>query len=197
MSNRSSLHKLISNLFKQYLPDFWYYIAYTRAAQIMGDKSEYVKQHFSQLVNESRGKRCLQIGVRDSKYALNWESVDLFDCSDNIDYHYDIHDLKFENESFDIIVCNAILEHVEHPAQAIREMYRVLNKNGKIWIEIPFNQPYHPSPCDYWRVTLSGMRIWMHDFSEIEAGFFKINRSPIYNAIFFYGQKSNHENCII
>lgn len=183
------MKKIIASILRKCFPEMWYYIVYYRAAQKMGDKSLQRKQLFQELIAGSGNKNCLQIGVRNAKYTPHWISVDLYDHSDCIDYNYDIHDLKFEDEKFDIVVCNAILEHVEGPIKAIKELHRVLRKGGLIWVEVPFNQPYHPSPNDYWRVALPGMRIWMKDFTEISAGFFKINRSSIYNGIFFYGRK--------
>jgi len=183
------MKKKIGFILRKYFPKLWYFIAYYRMAQKMGDKSDQREKLFKELISESENKNCLQIGVRDAKYAPHWVSVDLYDRSDYIDYNYDIHNLKFENEKFDIVVCIAILEHVEYPIKAIEGLCRVLKKGGLIWVEVPFNQPYHPSPNDYWRVTLPGMRIWMKDFFEISAGFFRINKSSIYNGIFFYGRK--------
>ncbi|MDG6997815.1 MAG: class I SAM-dependent methyltransferase, partial [Nitrososphaerota archaeon] len=135
------------------------------------------------------GKDCLQIGARGKRFSPAFVSVDLYDKSPIIDFNYDIYDLKFDNNKFDIVVCNAILEHLEYPNKAILELQRVLKSGGLIWIEVPFNQPYHPSPSDYFRVTPVGLRVWMKDFEEIESGFFKISRSEIYTRIFFYGRK--------
>jgi ubiquinone/menaquinone biosynthesis C-methylase UbiE len=42
----------------------------------------------------------------------------------------DITDIPFEDNSFDVILCNHLLEHVEDDRKAMREMYRVLRKNG-------------------------------------------------------------------
>ena len=179
---------ILSSAVRKCFPDIWYFIIYLRGARKIGDKSQEMSRHFKKLIAESKGKNCLQFGVRKEKYAPNWISVDLYDHSEHIDHHYDIQNLQFEKETFDVVVCNAILEHVENPVQAVHEMHRVLKNGGLIWVEVPFNQPYHPSPDDYWRVTVPGIRIWMKDFNEISTGFFKINRSIIYNGIYFYGQ---------
>jgi len=180
---------LLSKLLRCFFPDIWYYLSYRRASAQMEDKSREMNRLFQELINDSHGKTCLQIGVRHAKYAPHWISVDLYDRSSYIDYNYDVQHLKFESDFFDIVVCNAILEHVEDPLMAVGEICRVLKQKGLIWVEVPFNQPYHPTPNDYWRVTLPGMRIWMKAYSEISAGFFKIDNSPIYNGIFFYGSK--------
>jgi SAM-dependent methyltransferase len=174
---------------KSYVLEHIPLIRYRLAARRMGDKAKRRKQLFRELVDSSGGKKCLQIGVRNAKFAPHWVSVDLYDVSPLIDFHYDIHDLKFPDETFDISVCNAVLEHVQDPLKAISELRRTLKKGGLIWIEVPFNQPYHAAPHDYWRVTTHGMRIWMKDFEEIESGFFTLGRSSINNAIYFYGRK--------
>ncbi len=173
----------------RFFPAFHYLFLYYRSAQVLGDKSEIRRDLFSNLIKNSINKKCMQIGVRKKKYAPHWISVDLFDKSDYIDYNYDVHNLKFKDNTFDIVVCNAILEHVEYPSKAIKELYRVLKKDGLIWVEVPFSFPYHPSPNDYWRVSPTGIRIWMQEFIEISSGFFKLNKSTICTSIFFFGRK--------
>lgn len=48
----------------------------------------------------------------------------------------DAHKLPFKDESFEVIVCCEVLEHVENSEAVIREMKRVLKKNGSIIVEI-------------------------------------------------------------
>lgn len=45
--------------------------------------------------------------------------------------------LPYENEFFDKIVCIEGLEHIENPANAIREFARILRKNGKVIVSVP------------------------------------------------------------
>lgn len=126
---------------------------------------------FGERIRDFKNK--LQIGVRGRKNGPDWVSVDLYDTSDLIDYNYDIQNLPFEDNHFDCIVCNAILEHVPEPELAIYEMHRILRPGGQIWIEVPFLQAYHAHPHDYWRCTLPGIRRWMEDFVEVAAGIFE------------------------
>ncbi len=174
---------------KTFITAYFPIIRYYRAAKKLGDKARRRKELMRELIAESMGKECLQIGVRKAKLAPHWISVDLYDDSDYIDYNYDVQDLKFEDDKFDIVVCNAVLEHIEDPIKTIGELRRVLKKGGLIWVQVPFNQQYHGSPDDYWRVTPDGIRIWMKDFTEIESGFYRLRRSAIYTSVFFYGRK--------
>jgi SAM-dependent methyltransferase len=185
MATRTLLRRLVVRL----LPDVFYYLRYRRANEKLGDQAELRSELFRRLIENSEDFHCLQIGARDRKYGPDWTSVDLFDESDYIDYQYDVHDLPFPDQTFDLVVCNAILEHVEYPAKAISELHRVLKYGGKIWVEVPFVQPYHASPNDYWRVTPLGMRIWLGAFQELNCGLFRIEKSTIYTGVFFYGEK--------
>lgn len=49
----------------------------------------------------------------------------------------DITALIFEDESFDAIVCNHVLEHVQNDRKAIKELYRVLKSGGWASIQVP------------------------------------------------------------
>lgn len=78
--------------------------------------------------------------------------------------------LPFADASVDTIVSYAVLEHTRKPWVIARELYRVLRPGGKIYIGVPFLQPFHASPSDYYRFTLVGLRALLGDFEEIESG---------------------------
>jgi hypothetical protein len=42
---------------------------------------------------------------------------------------------------------------------------------------------------DFWRVTPSGLRIWMRGFEETALGFFTIYGCPIDTGVFYFGRK--------
>ena len=46
------------------------------------------------------------------------------------DLHFDIQHIPLEDESFDAVICNHIMEHVEDDHQAMREILRILRKGG-------------------------------------------------------------------
>jgi SAM-dependent methyltransferase len=72
-------------------------------------------------------------------------------------------DLPFEDGSFDLIVCVAVLEHV-------LEFHRVLRSDGIVYASTPFMQQVHMGEYDFTRFTRSGHRWLFRDFDEISSG---------------------------
>ncbi len=54
-----------------------------------------------------------------------------------VDVKADICDLPFKENSFDIIFCNHVLEHISDDTKAMQELYRVLKPNGMGVFQIP------------------------------------------------------------
>lgn len=50
----------------------------------------------------------------------------------------DAEDLPFEDDTFDIIICNASFHHYIHPNIVLEEMHRVLKDGGKVLIGDPY-----------------------------------------------------------
>ena len=46
------------------------------------------------------------------------------------DIHFDIQQIPLADNSFDVIFCNHIMEHVEDDLRAMRELYRVMSHGG-------------------------------------------------------------------
>jgi len=51
----------------------------------------------------------------------------------------DITKIPFEDNSFDVVLCNHVLEHVPNDIQAMAEMYRVMKKGGWGIISVPID----------------------------------------------------------
>ncbi len=52
----------------------------------------------------------------------------------------DITAIPYEDESFDVIICNHVLEHIPDDARAIRELYRVLKPGGWAVLQVPISK---------------------------------------------------------
>jgi len=53
----------------------------------------------------------------------------------------DIHHLPFENNTFDVVLCNHVLEHVRDDIAAMRELTRVLKRDAFAILQVPFFRP--------------------------------------------------------
>lgn len=74
--------------------------------------------------------------------------------SEDVDYQLNLCDRNFPNlhRKFDIILCQATLEHVYDPFTAVLNMTNLLSKNGVLLLHT--HDPsmfYHPYPRDYFR----------------------------------------------
>lgn len=68
---------------------------------------------------------------------LDYQTADL--CSPIADMHFDIMDIPLENEIYDVIFCNHVLEHVEDDRTAMREFHRIMKKGGWGIMQVPIN----------------------------------------------------------
>jgi uncharacterized protein YbaR (Trm112 family)/SAM-dependent methyltransferase len=82
----------------------------------------------------------------------------------------DGHDLPFQSEAFDAVICQAVLEHVADPPRCVQEIHRVLKSRGLAYAEIPFMQQVHMQGYDFTRYTLGGFRRLFRNFQEVSAG---------------------------
>ena len=65
--------------------------------------------------------------------------------------------LPVDDASFDVVLCNQVLEHCDDPARAVSELRRVARAGGRVLASTHGVMPYHPSPTDYWRWTHAGL----------------------------------------
>lgn len=78
---------------------------------------------------------------------LEYISADLF--SPIVDVKADILDLPFEDESFDVIFCNHVLEHIEDDKKAMSELYRVMKKGGWGIFQVPMKNSLETTYEDF------------------------------------------------
>ena len=103
------------------------------------------------------------------------------------EYHFDLHDIPFEDNKFDVIICNHVMEHVEDYEQCMRELYRVLKPGGWAIMQVPidYNREHTyedktiTSPEDrekhYWQKD--HLRLFGKDYpNHLEKAGFKVKR---------------------
>lgn len=85
----------------------------------------------------------------------------------------DIHAIPLSDSSVDAVICRSVLEHVQDPQRAMKELYRVLKPGGLLFIQVPSTYPYHARKGfgaykDYWRFFDDTLQMIGSEFSDIQ-----------------------------
>jgi len=86
------------------------------------------------------------IGLDMDKDSLNKaeEGYEYFESISNVGVDFlkgSAYSLPFPNNSFDLIVCSEVLEHLHEYNDAVREIHRVLKPGGKFYASVPASWP--------------------------------------------------------
>lgn len=80
---------------------------------------------------------CLQRKLKDLP-SLRYVSADLE--SPWAEIHCDIQAMPFAADSFELVLCNHVLEHIPDDRRAMRELFRVLAPNGVALLLVPLDE---------------------------------------------------------
>lgn len=105
-------------------------------------KNEFLKKDLSIL--DFSPSRCLHRVMKKGPYK--YTSSDL--SGDFIaDVSFDIQEINAQSDSFDLIICYHILEHIDDDILAMKELWRVLRKGGHCLVQTPFHAgPIYENP---------------------------------------------------
>lgn len=78
--------------------------------------------------------------LKNFRLIKNWNYVTIDHSSPLADVKADICSLPFEDFSFDFILCNHVLEHVDRDDLAIGELYRILKPGGILIAMVPLDE---------------------------------------------------------
>ncbi len=110
--------------------------------------------------------RVLDVGCGKKPYypyfaadAAEYVGVDIDTENPMADLHGSVENIPVDDASFDVVLCNQVLEHVRDPDQAVSELYRVTAPGGRVLASTHGVQVYHPAPEDNWRWTHTGLEL--------------------------------------
>jgi len=68
---------------------------------------------------------------------FSYKTADLFQSAD---YKIDITNINLKDNSFNLIICNHVLEHVNNYENALKELYRILTTDGILILTVPIDK---------------------------------------------------------
>ncbi len=121
------------------------------------NSSPAVRKMVGSLLADLGGRRGLNLGCGDTRLDPRLLNFDLVSTG-AADVVGDALALPFPDGKFRLVVSQEMVEHVPDPFRAVREMARVLETGGTLYLQAPFVIGYHPGPEDYWRFSREGIR---------------------------------------
>lgn len=145
--HRKRLNKIVKNKDEQYLKYLSDQLSttYSRKDKYVLERCKYLIDHLAKHIEISK-LRILCVGSRNmgeinyfkSIGACDVTGIDLFSENEEI-LIMDMHDMRFPDNSFDVILSSHSLEHSFNPQRVVSEFLRVVRNCGFIVIEVPVN----------------------------------------------------------
>lgn len=155
----------------------------------VGTKNESVRNEWLEKTLKSipKGLKILDAGageLKNKKYCAHLDYVSQDFCqydgsgdgnglqtnawnTDKIDIVGDIENIAVADESFDVVLCSEVLEHLPNPVSALNELHRLLKQGGIIIITAPFCSLTHFAPYHY----STGFNRYFYEFHLDKLGF--------------------------
>ena len=142
----------------------------------LGGKVQVVESRMlSLLVKHGATGHVCQVGSKTAKPANAYRTgcikalggefvgIDIFP-GENVDVVADLCRPEFPAENpglighFGAVISSAMLEHVEQPFDAARNIAALLRPGGVLYCAVPWVWGYHAVPDDYWRFSVAGVK---------------------------------------
>ncbi len=104
------------------------------------------------------GEEGIGLGKALRDPGIKWVETDIY-VGSHTRLVADGHDLPFDNETFDGVVIQSVLEHVRDPVRVAAEAMRVLKPEGMLFSQAAFMQQVHEGRHDYYRISARAHRL--------------------------------------
>lgn len=81
---------------------------------------------------------------------LNYLTGDL--VSPIADLHFDLHEIPLDDNKFDVVFCNHVMEHVDDALKCMKELHRVLRPGGWGIMQVPLDTT-RTTTYEDWSIT--------------------------------------------
>jgi len=97
-------------------------------------------------------------------------------------FYCDLETIPIEDNTYDVIMCNQVLEHVKRPHKVVREFHRILKPDGQLFLTVPQCYGSHMVPYNYFNFISNGLIFLME-----EAKFRDISVKPMGGVFWLFG----------
>ncbi len=81
------------------------------------------------------------------------------------DLHFDLHNIPLEDNQYEVIFCNHVMEHVKDDLQCMKELYRIMKPGGWGIMQVPIDTS-RTTTYEDWSITTPEERekhFWQYD----------------------------------
>ena len=108
------------------------------------------KGRFAVVFAQAGAEKVVAVDISPHMLGLASESANRYGVSDKISFEIgDVENLKYPDNSFDIVCCMATTVHLPYPDKAISELVRVCKIGGLVVVDAPIDEP--PKQGPYWK----------------------------------------------
>ena len=203
--------KRTEELFIKFFSKIESFFNYPKYGFMRNQVNKFMELNFS--YKKTKGLKVLDVGAGDKPYKkyfnnANYESCDSKEALEEINlsknqehtFYCDItKNIPRNDETYDIVVCNQVFEHINEPQKAANEIYRVLKKNGEFYMSVPQCQGVHMEPHNYFNFLNYGIKyiLLKSNFKDIQikalGGIYNLLGKVLINSVNYTFSKFNYK----
>ena len=161
----------------------------------------FLKQHLSRFARESNNKLILDVGAGECQYAYLFKQRNSYETCDMPDGFYpgiehdivsSIYEIPGNDSHYDVVLMLQVLEHLEYPVKALKEINRILKEGGVLFLSVPQGAGDHCEPHHYFNYTQYGLRSVLE-----QAGFEVLSMERLEGMFVYVGNRIQKLGAII
>lgn len=132
-------------------------------------------------------------------FARTYIGTDIIENHPWVDIVCPAERIDVEDAWADLVLCLSVLEHVDDPLQAVRELGRVVKPDGIVFASTHGCFPWHPYPQDHWRWTQTGLPLLFKrygSFSSVQVFATRGTVSGIFFLLAHYAYRWASHGCV-
>lgn len=146
-------------MIKRYLANTWFFPRYIGRKYMLQKIFEAREYAHGTILDIGCGMRPYEAILREN--STNYIGIDLpvFPYLSRQDITGDAVHLPFKGNTFNTVLAFELMEHLQSPTSFLEEVARVLKNGGALILSVPFMEPLHEEPRDFYRFTPYSLQV--------------------------------------